>query len=278
MSKIEWTDQTWNPVTGCTKVSPGCANCYAERQFPRNYGSDCVLTRYGGLRLREFGDVECHEDRLDQPLRWRRPRRIFVCSMGDLFHEDVPAEFIWRVFRAMASAPQHTFQVLTKRPERMKLMIPRIRQTLPDRLEHIWLGVSVEDQQRADERIPLLKQMPAAIRFVSCEPLLGPIALDPVWLCPGGDECGACEPQAHISWVIVGGESGPRARPCDVAWVRSIVEQCKAAGVACFTKQLGANVRDRNDAGSLGRLRLKNRKGGDPAEWPEDLRVREWPC
>lgn len=307
MTDIEWTDKTWNPVTGCTKVSAGCKNCYAET----------VANRFWGER--KFTDVQTHPDRLDAPLRWRKPRRVFVNSMSDLFHEDVPDEFIDRVFAVMALSPQYTFQVLTKRPVRMRSYCRTLgRHHESDRvsiaakslggsfrwtlgacgwhLPNVWLGVSVENQAAAEERIPLLLQTPAAVRFLSCEPLLGPVKL--CRGCPGcsAGDCGVlCND--GISWVIVGGESGPCARPCDVAWIRSIVEQCRAAKVACFMKQLGAKpiARDRwdmseerfadldasedgwSEADGPVVLRLRDRKGGDQSEWPEYLRVREFP-
>jgi protein gp37 len=300
VSSIQWTDETWNPTTGCTKISPGCANCYIETTIPfRTAGRKFVKGRI---------PLILHGERLDKPLHWKRPRRVFVNSLSDLFHCDVPDSFIDDVFRTMHACPQHTFQVLTKRPERMKQYVSDRwnfnsgKVWLP--IPNVWLGVSVEDQQRADERIPLLLQTPAAVRFLSCEPLLGEISLSfkpgtrahlPGWLLE------------EIDWCIVGGESGPNARPCNVAWVRSIVRQCKAAGVACFVKQLGASPyrddpKDRLNIGPTGvvtqdgesrRRRnavgeefsrtkalmiLGDKKGGDPAEWPEDLRVREFPA
>jgi len=465
-TSIEWTDATWSPVTGCTKVSAGCKHCYAEGVAERFWGE------------RKFTDVRCHPERLEAPLHWRKPRRVFVNSMSDLFHEDVPDEFIDRVFAVMALAPQHTFQVLTKRPERMRAWVsdpetpfrvtramdslhgtPRAAEEVrpiagfpgyfasshgtiyserrghrrhmrpdygdqgharvqlhregesqrgkrmlvhrlvletfvgqppsPDAqgrhldgnprnnaaenlswgeqgdnwgdskrhgthrryskldqatvdairsraaqgesgealgrefgvsgtqvrnivagrqwatkaligwpLPGVWLGVSVEDQRAADERIPLLLQTPAAVRFLSCEPLLGPLDLR---------SCLEDRKRRHVGLdlVIVGGESGPNARPCDVAWVRSIVKQCEAAGLACFVKQLGAlpfvgDGKHTHVAGQRGygvvcdqgdpcphcgkhpithwpSLVLRDRKGSDPSEWPDDLRVREFP-
>lgn len=313
-TSIQWTDETWNPVTGCTKVSAGCKNCYAEKVADRFWGD------------RKFTDVRTHAERLEAPLRWRKPRRVFVNSMSDLFHEDVPDEFIDHVFAVMAQARKHTFQVLTKRPDRMRVFmlrwpvgsavaaLPRIpsytEMTKDDLIDvrhtfwplpNVWLGVSVEDQKAADERIPLLLDTPAAVRFLSCEPLLGPVDLRR-WMAhvasyvpdapsPSGKVqvrctiCGRitpgmereCRTMAMVSrpidWIIVGGESGPRARPCNIAWIRSIVEQCKAADVAVFVKQLGASPHDRN----VEELLLNDGKGGDPSEWPEDIRVRQFP-
>lgn len=313
---IAWCDRTWNPVTGCTKVSAGCKHCYAELMAKRTFGRlyDVVHDGYkegGGkvYRTRRFTDVQCHPDRLDAPLRWRKPSRVFVNSMSDLFHEAVPDEFIDRMFAVMALAPQHTFQVLTKRPARMRAYLRgaandlrrwasaavNVTQSpcaghLEDStypLPNVWLGVSVEDQATADARIPLLLQTPAAVRFVSYEPALGPVALHE-WLTHDDP----LERDAVLDWVIGGGESGPKARPCDVAWIRSVVQQCKAAGVPVFVKQLGARpvlVDAAGNIGFRGLLKvwpslpdgfysvLNDRKGADPSEWPPDLRVREMP-
>lgn len=292
---IQWTDETWNPVTGCTKVSQGCKHCYAERIFARPYPG------------RKFTDVRTHPERLDQPLGWLKPRRVFVNSMSDLFHEDVPDEFIDKVWGAMANAPNHTFQVLTKRPARMLAWTGGVDAgkwpmwLLPWPLPNVWLGVSVEDQATADERIPLLLQTPAAVRFVSYEPALAPVNFTRISLgksaervaWSGGplDQFKSVEFTVNalrgakslkwsgLSWVIVGGESGQKARPFDVDWARSTIAQCKAAGVPCFVKQLGARpVALRDTLDTVGyRMPLNDRAGGDPSEWPEDLRVRQWP-
>lgn len=292
---IEWTDATWNPVRGCSIVSEGCRNCYAMKQAHRFSGEGMPyegLTELGPQGPRWTGTIRLVPELLDAPLRWKTPRRIFVNSMSDLFHEDVPDEFIVSVFTVMAIAEKHTFQVLTKRPRRMLDLLskwtsedlytawhdftgePPEVSAWP--LPNVWLGVSVEDQKTADERIPILLQTPAAVRFVSAEPLLGPVDLQ------RSDELAMVQCvrngstiERGIDWVIVGGESGPGARPCDVAWIRSIVEQCQAAAVPCFVKQLGSHP---FDDGTLPTERLlKSRKGGDPAEWPADLRVREMP-
>jgi protein gp37 len=277
-SAIEWTDATWNPVTGCSKVSPGCAHCYAETFANRGLG------RFRGSR--DFEDVQCHEDALDIPRHWKRPRRIFVNSMSDLFHEAVPDDFLHRVYHAMEHARWHTFQVLTKRADRMRDYLDwRYGEgRIPSR--HIWHGVSVENQHWADVRVPLLLQTRSAVRFISAEPLLGLVNFDGLWGYPGSAES---EQLARwpIHWVIVGGESGPGARPFNLAWARSIVQQCQAAGVACFMKQLGADPVQRLMYGPATfeadqpihyePIRLSSRKGGDPSEWPEDLRVREFP-
>ena len=279
-SRIEWTDATWNPVTGCTKVSAGCKNCYAERMIDKRGAIGSVIHGPGpreDLAL-PFFHVLTHPDRLDIPLRWRKPRRVFVCSMGDLFHDDVPDGFIERVFAAMALATRHTFQVLTKRPARMldwstsvfgaRTRACRIGEAACDTfglqeshpgdlddwpqwpLPNVWLGTSVENQQAADERIPLLLQTPAAVRFVSCEPLLGPVDLTRVDF-PGlnlapnfkfdslrGGGCNTDTPW-RLDWVICGGESGPKARPMHPDWARSLRDQCELYGVPFLFKQWG---------------------------------------
>ncbi|MBA2226042.1 DUF5131 family protein [Thermogemmata fonticola] len=215
-SSIEWTEMTWNPVTGCTKVSEGCRHCYAERLAQR-------LQAMGNPRYARGFAVTLHEELLDLPRRWHRGRRIFVNSMSDLFHEQVPEEFIRRVFDTMAACPQHIFQVLTKRSQRLRELAPRLPWP-----KHVWMGVSVEDE-RVLGRIADLRQVPAAVRFLSCEPLLGP--LDHL-------------PLDGIAWVIVGGESGPGARPMLPEWVESILTQCRRAGVAFFFKQWGGVRKD----------------------------------
>ena len=237
-SGIEWTDATWNPITGCNKVSEGCKNCYAERMALR-------LQKMGAPRYTNGFKVTPHPDVLEKPLHWTRPRRIFVNSMSDLFHPDVSDEFIRAVWTTMAMAPQHTFQVLTKRPRRMFELLDAweqegltLREGYGSVLPNVWLGVSVENQRRADERIPHLMQTPAAVRFLSCEPLLGPIELDGIWGYPGAadSEQLAVWP---IHWVIAGGESGPGACPMDAEWARSLRDQCATAGVPFFFKQWG---------------------------------------
>lgn len=281
-TKIEWADATWNPVTGCTKISPACDNCYAERMAKRLAG------RVGYPKDEPFR-VTLHPDRLDQPLKWKKPKRIFVVSMGDLFHENVPESYIAAIFAVAAAAPQHTFMVLTKRPKRMAAWFQwlsaeyngpcdqnAVLQTCfgeygwADQfddavasmldaawpLPNVWLGVTAEDQQRADERIPWLLKCPAAVRFVSAEPLLGPIDLSLLRACVDcgslnrhcgllNDEdelyCGACGCKTFygVDWVIVGGESGQNARPSHPEWFRGLRDQCKAAGVPFFFKQWG---------------------------------------
>lgn len=213
-SAIQWTDATWNPATGCTKVSPGCKNCYAERLAAR-------LKAMGNPRYENEFVLTLHDDLLDLPLRWRRPRRIFVNSMSDLFHEDVPSDFIVRVFDTMAEAHWHSFQILTKRSFRLRSLSEHL--SWPT---HVWQGVSVENRKHV-ERVFDLVQVPAAVRFLSIEPLLGPIPDLPL---------------EGIDWVIVGGESGPGFRSVRPEWVRDIRDQCLAADVPFFFKQWGGRV------------------------------------
>lgn len=247
-TRIEWTEATWNPVTGCSKVSHGCKHCYAERDWVRLSAPRPTPNLYTG---RTFTDVRCHPERLDQPLRWTRPRRIFVNSMSDLFHPDVPDSFIRQIFGVMATEAQHTFQVLTKRAARMRDLLDRWRN---DGTFHyhegmapanVWLGVSVEDQETADERIPLLLQTPAAVRWISAEPLLGPISFR--WASWVNAEAMHRKHGSHshldglrdIDWVVAGGESGPTARPMHPNWARALRDQCAAAGVPFLFKQWG---------------------------------------
>jgi protein gp37 len=286
-STIEWTDATWNPITGCTLVSEGCRHCYAATLAAtrlKNHPSRSGLARINAAGEAKFtGEVRLNEDWLDQPLCWRGPRMIFVCAHGDLFHEAVPDEWIDRVFAVMALAPRHTFQVLTKRPERARAYFDgrranfgRASEVLADMdnylsagdhqdavdlldvsaatgkpMPNVWLGTSVEDQSTADARIPHLLATPAAVRFVSAEPLLGPVLLDD--MCDGVKfvdalggkwwhdsepphiECG----KPRLDWVIVGGESGKHARPMHPKWARSLRDQCVSTGVPFFFKQWG---------------------------------------
>lgn len=314
-TSISWTNSTWNPVTGCEKVSQGCKNCYAEGIASRFFAKQYPPNPDGSPRM--FTDVRCHYERLDQPLRWRQPRMVFVNSMSDLFHEDVPDSFLLAVFTVMANThiatgnhESHIFQILTKRPKRMESFVSRLRWSrglavvdigergyvlnymphledsdwkslgggskAPEWLENfspsnVWLGVSVENQKAADERIPHLLNTPAAVRFLSVEPMLEAVDLDS----ESAEHVHAlgCGESDHrvlsmcrgVDWVICGGESGPGARPFQVEWAYSLLGQCKAAGVPFFMKQLGSWSRG------------KNRKGENPAEWPEALRVREFP-
>lgn len=243
------------------------------------------LTEIGPHGPRWSGSIRLVPEALEMPLHWRKPRRIFVNSMSDLFHEEVPFSFIDQVFAVMSVTPRHTYQILTKRPERMLEVMNRIRSKellgwAKGVYSHVWLGVSVEDQATADERIPILLQTPAAVRWISAEPLLGPIKLRwDRWLPVSGHEQIEREQLRTIDWAILGGESGPGARPCDLQWIRVIAAQCMAAGVKCFVKQLGANIAPVTvENGSVKeRLFLKDRKGGDISEFPIDLRVREFP-
>jgi protein gp37 len=238
-----------------------------------------------GARGHWTGKVALIPERLDEPLRWRKPQRIFVNSMSDLFHEALSFTEVNRVFAAMARAPQHTFQVLTKRPVHMieffewATLANAAVKEWP--LPNVHLGVSVEDQGTADARIPLLLQTPAARRFVSYEPALGPVNFEPFLQYPPFHESYKMTfgPSEHrgLDWVIVGGESGPGARPFDLAWARETVRQCREAQVAVFVKQMGAHPRVRMRNGTGGWLKLASPKGGDMSEWPEDLRVREFP-
>lgn len=318
MSSIEWTEETWNPVVGCTRVSAGCDHCYAVRQTHRlgamaeadrakgkdpgrkgNYVGLTVLNKRGERHFN--GTVRCVEEALTIPLGWKKPRTVFVNSMGDLFHEAVPFVFIDRVFAVMKATPRHTYQVLTKRPDRMREYFEdrsseradsrgtALHEFAPDEplegdwpLPNVWLGTSVEDQRTADDRIPDLLACPSAVRFLSCEPLLGPVDLNArETICKTWSE-GGLTLGTYIDWVITGGESGGGSRFCDLAWIRSIVEQCRGEGVPVFVKQLGAKPREkfyiRDDGAEVHEcLRLNDAKGGDIDEWPEDLRVREMP-
>ncbi len=217
-SAIEWTETTWNPLTGCTKISPGCKHCYAERMSLR-------LQAMGQANYANGFDLTLHEHMLEVPLRWKKPRLVFVNSMSDLFHKEAPEEFILRVFDVMRRASWHVFQVLTKRADRLAKLSPRI-----DWPDNVWMGVSVE---RADYlfRIDRLRQTGAKVRFLSLEPLLGPL--------PGMNLEG-------VDWVIVGGESGPGARPMQERWVKDIRDQCLAAEVPFFFKQWGGVFKSRN--------------------------------
>jgi protein gp37 len=255
---IEWTDATWNPVRGCAIVSKGCTNCYAMRQAHRSSGAGGA---YEGLTKRSkggpvwTGKVRLVPELLEQPLHWRRPRRIFVNSMSDLFHEDVPLDFIAKVFEVMNEAHWHIYQVLTKRAQRAREVLSRREwpwAVTVDKLPqpNVWLGVSVEDQAAADERIPQLLATPAAVRWISAEPLLGPVKLKWSWVSggrplDGGPMVNMLEPWAapqatpKLDWVVAGGESGPGARPMHPAWAQSLRDQCAAAGVPFFFKQWG---------------------------------------
>lgn len=306
---IEWTDYSANPVKyrdragksvwACVRTSPGCAHCYSADLAKR-------YRRGGEFTAAEMAGYECYLDdgelrRMLSPKRLPAGSRCFVGDMTDVFGEWVPFQYLDRLFAVFALRPDVVFQVLTKRPERMREYLTTrdtagavaitIREVAPDGglaamqamgthvlrdvvqrrwpLPNVWLGTSTENQRGVDIRVPELLATPAAVRFLSCEPLLGPLDLTIRANLADG-----------LDWVVTGGESGPRARPCDLAWLRGIVEQCRAAGVACFVKQLGARpfTSDLGEQfGDRGLGGLKSRKGGDMEEWPEDLRVREMP-
>jgi protein gp37 len=260
MTKIEWvarpgtTPETWNPVTGCTKISEGCRNCYAERMARRLAG------RFGYPADEPFR-VTLHPSRLGQPLKWKKPRTIFICSMSDLFHKDVSWSFILDVIAIISRTPQHTYLVLTKRASRMYEFVRNMPQA---QLGNIWLGVTAENQAAADERIPLLLQTPAAVRFVSCEPLLSPVLLEQYLWCLedrpyGMNTLGQIRPP--LNWVIVGGESGSGARPMHPDWARGIRDQCQAAGVKFFFKQWGAWKKIQIDKRGRGDVLVSPREG-----------------
>lgn len=234
-SKIEWTEATWNPVTGCDKVSPGCARCYAETFAERFRGVP-------GHPYEQGFDLKLWPERLRLPTTWKKPKTIFVNSMSDLFHSGVPDDYIAMVFDEMARADWHTYQVLTKRPERAATLSPRLPWP-----QHVWMGTSVENQ-RWTSRVDALRRTRAAVKFLSCEPLLGPLQLD----------------LAGIDWVIVGGESGHGARPMRADWARDVRDQCRVAGVPFFFKQWGAH----NESG----IRVGKTKAGrllDGRTWDE---------
>ena len=245
-SNIEWTDATWNPWHGCHKISPGCKNCYMFSE-KKMYGQDP-------------DNVVRSKTTFNAPLKWKDPRRIFTCSWSDWFIEEAD---VWRneAWDIITRTPRHTYQILTKRIERASGRLSIIP------LPNVWLGVSVEDRKYGLPRIDILREIPASVRFLSIEPQI--------------EDLGALDLRG-IHWVIIGGESGHGARPFDIAWARSVIEQCRAAGVACFVKQLGARLWAPNTELIPGvivsaEVKLRNHKGGDPSEWPEDLRVRQFP-
>lgn len=251
-SHIQWTQATWNFITGCTKISDGCMNCYIERTPPFRMAH----RRFDKPGTGGTTGVKLHSDRLALPLRWRRPRRIFVNSLADLFHEAVPDQFIAEAFAVMALARQHTFQVLTKRHARMRSLLAGARTNgfwdlmvnalfargfsggIEWPLPNVWLGVSVENQQWADIRIPALLETPAAVRWLSCEPLLGPVDLAR-HIRYEAEPGGGVLARPTLSWVVTGGETGPGARPSHPDWFRHLRDQCLAAGIAFFHKQNG---------------------------------------
>lgn len=291
-TKIEWCEETWNPIVGCSKVSEGCANCYAEKMACRlaniadkqwlDKGSvPFSLHKYKLVTEDDKWSGHCEFDTVGKPLRWKKPRRIFVCSMGDLFHESVPFEWIVKVFAVMALCPQHTFIVLTKRAQRMLEYCQSVSNLQPESKrdmaiwyawravygeelnETIWplpnviLGVTAENQERADERLPELMKLAKAgwKTVVSVEPMLGQVVL--CWFLPRYDY----RPTDGVSWVICGCESGPNRRPMDIEWARDLKNQCQEAGVAFFMKQ----------------MEIDGQVCKDITQFPEDLRIREYP-
>jgi protein gp37 len=300
---IEWTrgddgstGASCNPIVGCTECSPGCANCYAARLASTRLRStwqykDLAVIGDGGVP-RWNGEVRFLPERLNEPRHWKKPRRIFVCDMGDLFHEKVHDEWIDQVFAMMVDCPQHTFQILTKRAERMrdylrKVSVDQILQhvrglgavlAMGNTLPNVWCGVSVENQHFADERIPLLLETPAAVRWISAEPLLGAVNLK-LWcrhreyddvVCP---KCGDVRDRhGQLDWVVCGGESGPNARPMHPDWARSLRDQCQGAGVPFFFKQWGAYAPSDPTLRDSRIVRMGKKKAGrmlDGREWSE---------
>lgn len=256
-SKIAWTEGTWNPWFGCIEVSPGCDNCYAHVWADRS-GKPWEFTR-------------AKPGTFTAPKRWAEPRIIFTCSLSDFFASEADAwrSEAWDIIRA---TPQHTYQILTKRPWNIRSRLP---EDWGDGWPNVWLGVTAEDQSRADFRLPALRSIPAVVRFVSYEPAIGPVDWDKF---PGLE---------GIDWVIVGGESGPGARPFNMTWALRSIDQCKASGTAVFVKQMGARVVSTLYRGARGELypvdmpeypvKFTDSKGDNPEEWPEELRVREFP-
>ncbi|MCW2899692.1 MAG: hypothetical protein JWO67_1957 [Streptosporangiaceae bacterium] len=248
---IEWTEETWNFVTGCTRISDGCDNCYIERTPPFRMAH----RRFDGKGPGSSTSLQLHPERLTQPYRWQKPRKVFVNSLSDLFLAKVPVGFITEAWKVMADTPRHTYQILTKRPERLARVLGKVHAELglTEPLPNVWLGTSIESDDYT-RRADALRQAPAAVRFISAEPLLGPLPslrLD------------------DIDWLILGGESGPGSRPLELDWIRDIVGQCRETSTAPFVKQLGTVWAKTNGA--------SDKKGGNPADWPADLRVREYP-
>jgi len=310
-SNIEWTDATWNPIAGCSKLTSGCANCYALRMSHRIASMEKHPGRYNGIVRATprgaawTGLVNVDWAEIDKPLRWQKPRMVFACSMSDLFYEGVSDVVIDQVFGIMTLAQQHTFQILTKRSSRMRrwfenlpenptsqfrgalaarwgLWDERLQNKLIDQwtwpLPNVWIGVTVENQECADRRVPDLLSVPAAVRYVSAEPLLGPLNLSRIKDHGADDNALTGERRMapycyadggpRLSWVIVGGESGPNARLMRESWLRGVLRDCQKASVPVFVKQMGtAWARDHELHG----------KASSPKQWPDDLRVREWP-
>jgi len=248
-STIEWTDASWNPMRGCTKISPGCKHCYAATFAERFRGVP-------GHPFEQGFDLRLVPEKLDEPLQWKKARKIFVNSMSDLFHKDIDDAYIMRVANVMLEANWHTYQILTKRSERMRDLL-NSKLASAAKAPHIWWGVSAEDKKYGAPRIAHLQAAKVAVRLVSAEPLL--------------EDLGTLNLKG-INWLIIGGESGHGARPFHLDWARTLIRECKPQRIACFMKQVG---RQPWDAGK--RLKLASAKGGDPSEWPVDIRVREYP-
>ena len=259
-SKIEWTEKTWNPVRGCSRISEGCRFCYAERVAERWSGPNQPyegLVRPGknGAHPRWTGEVRLVEHILNEPKKWKKGQLVFVNSMSDLFHEKVPLDYIQRIFNVMDETPRHTYQILTKRAKRMAELAIPLYESLPNSKwpTNVWMGVSIEEQ-RVVERADFLCKVPTPVRFLSIEPLIGPI--------PDLNLIG-------IDWVIIGGESGPHARPMEPEWAIDIVQQCQRARIPCFMKQMGSAWAKRHSPQAW--------KGEDFQTFPHALRVREYP-
>lgn len=308
---IQWTDTTWNPIRGCSRVSEGCRHCYAEVVAGRFCGDGMPyegLIRQTAKAPRWNGQIKLVHEKYSDPLRWQKPRMVFVNSMSDLFHEAMPFEEVAALFGIMAGSPRHTFQVLTKRPKRAQaffkwlerevfeghtqydvcrtyaarrvgsMLASRMPNDCPWPAPNIWLGASIEDQATAVERITPLLSTPAALLWLSYEPALGPVDFEDVlrWVAfplsvfKGGGQ--RTETPWKIDWVVVGGESGPGARPFHVEWARQTIRQARPHGTPVFVKQLGAAPYLDGEP-----MKLAAKKGDEPEEWPEDVRVRQWP-
>ncbi len=283
-SKIEYCDKIWNVTSGCTKVSTGCTNCWAERVFPSIYGNEFVNYPKDekpiiSVQKRKFTDIKLHHDRLDQPLHWKKPQKIFVNSISDLFHEDIPFEFIWEVMQVMGIASQHTYQILTKRPRMLigfiewyinrwrNLDAPKLHYTFP---ENQWLGVSVENQKTADELISIILQIQAKVHWLSLEPILEYINLELRGRNYGIDYK---EWSQSIDWVVVGVESGSQMRYCSIGNIESIVEQCKSANVPVFVKQIHLPIPLIKQKSAGKKFYLEK----DINKFPKHLQIREYP-
>lgn len=304
---IAWTDATWNPTIGCTRVSEGCRHCYAERMAARFAGPGQPYEGVASMTPsgpRWTNEVRVVMKRMNDPVRWTRPRRIFVNSMSDLFHPAIAYPVIWMILETARRAPQHTYQVLTKRPGNaaafFEWLADQWMQGEPifpgadpgphsasnaDRAAHferlwseyfpnVWLGTSTENQETAEERVPLLLRTPARIKWLSVEPMIGPVRLRPEWIArytpPSPSSFGGrWDGPLTLHWVVIGGESGPGARPMSEQWPTSLMDQCRAAGVPVFFKQAGDKLARHWGCAA--------RKGDDPDEWPEEFRVQEYP-